>query len=46
MKTERRTRPGKERIFEGVGVSSGIAVGEAHLVESGAVHVPEFEIDD
>ena len=45
MKTERRARPGKERIFEGVGVSSGIAMGEAHLVESGAVHVPEFEIE-
>ena len=45
MKTERRgRRAGKERVFEGVGVSSGIAVGEAHLVESGAVHVPEYEI--
>ncbi len=45
MKTERRGRVGKERVFEGVGVSSGIAVGEAHLVEFGAVHVPEFEIE-
>jgi phosphoenolpyruvate-protein phosphotransferase (PTS system enzyme I) len=45
MKIERRVRrPGRERAFEGVGVSSGIAVGSAHLVESGAVHVPEYEI--
>src|SRR5215468_7082297 len=45
MRTERRgRRPARERVFEGVGVSSGIAVGTAHLVESGAVHVPEYEI--
>jgi phosphoenolpyruvate-protein phosphotransferase (PTS system enzyme I) len=45
MKTERRPRRAvKERVFEGVGVSSGIAFGDAHLVESGAVHVPEYEI--
>ena len=37
-------RRGKERVFEGVGVSSGIALGDAHLVETGAVHVPEYEI--
>src|SRR6516162_973385 len=45
MKTERRIRrSGKERSFEGVGVSSGIALGTAHLVETGAVHIPEYEI--
>ncbi len=45
MKTERRIRgPRKERAYEGVGVSSGIAIGIAHLVESGAVHVPEYQI--
>ncbi|HKF62639.1 MAG TPA: phosphoenolpyruvate--protein phosphotransferase, partial [Dongiaceae bacterium] len=45
MKTERRIRrSGKERGFEGVGVSSGIALGTAHLVETGAVHIPEYEI--
>ena len=44
MKIERRMRRGKERVFEGVGVSSGIALGDAHLVETGAVHIPEYEI--
>ena len=45
MKTERkRRRSTKERTFEGVGVSSGIAVGVVHLVESGAVNVPEYTI--
>src|SRR5215470_7294442 len=44
MRIERRMRRGKERVFEGVGVSSGIALGDAHLVETGAVHVPEYEI--
>src|SRR5450432_1328906 len=45
MKTERRRRRlTREQAFEGVGVSSGIAVGVAHLVESGAVNVPEYAI--
>src|SRR6266478_3643680 len=45
MKTERKRRRSiKEQAFEGVGVSSGIAVGLAHLVESGAVNVPEYTI--
>jgi len=46
MKTERKTRRSTgERRFEGVGVSSGIAIGTVHLVESGAVHVPEYPIE-
>jgi len=45
MKTERRPRrSARQRTFEGVGVSSGIAIGTAHLVETGAVHVPEYAI--
>ncbi len=35
---------GGELVFEGLGVSAGIAIGEAHLVETGAVQVPEYEI--
>ncbi len=47
MKTERRRRKSaKEQVFEGVGVSSGIAVGTAHLVESGSVNVPEYTIEE
>jgi phosphoenolpyruvate-protein phosphotransferase (PTS system enzyme I) len=47
MKTERkRRRSTKEQAFEGVGVSSGIAVGMVHLVESGAVNVPEYTIEE
>ena len=47
MKIERRRRRStKEQTFEGVGVSSGIAVGMAHLVESGAVNVPEYTIEE
>src|SRR5579871_4543058 len=47
MRTERRRRKSaKEQAFEGVGVSSGIAVGTAHLVESGSVNVPEYTIEE
>jgi phosphotransferase system enzyme I (PtsI) len=56
MKTERereraaraRMRPGSakgELVFEGLGVSAGIAFGPAHVVESGSVHVPEYRIE-
>ena len=46
MRTERRARRATgERRFEGVGVSSGVAIGSAHLVEAGAVHVPEYAIE-
>lgn len=46
MKTDRKTRRSTgERRFEGVGVSSGIAIGAVHLVELGAVHVPEYQIE-
>ena len=53
MKTERRdsrhapAAPAAqaERTFEGLGVSPGVAIGLAHVVESGAVHVPEYHVE-
>jgi len=52
MKTD-PTRPpaagsaaiGSERQLRGLGVSAGIAIGPAHVVEAGAIQVPEFTID-
>ena len=34
-----------ELRFEGLGVSLGIAIGPAHIVESGSVHVPEYKLE-
>src|SRR5437868_14081978 len=34
-----------ERVFEGLGVSPGIAIGPAHLHEAGNVSVPELTIE-
>ncbi|MGE4014031.1 MAG: phosphoenolpyruvate--protein phosphotransferase, partial [Alphaproteobacteria bacterium] len=34
----------KESVFTGLGVSPGIAIGPAHVHESGAAAVPEYEI--
>ncbi|WP_119460904.1 phosphoenolpyruvate--protein phosphotransferase [Rhodospirillaceae bacterium SYSU D60014] len=34
-----------EKIIDGLAVAPGIAIGAAHLVESGAVHVPEYRIE-
>jgi phosphotransferase system enzyme I (PtsI) len=48
MKTEkaregtRRSRA--ERVFDGLGVSQGIAIGPAHVVEAGYIDVPEYAI--
>ena len=53
MKSERADKPTLrprkaaakgELRFEGLGVSLGIAVGPAHIVESGSVHVPEYKL--
>jgi len=48
MKTERRRRArraaGGEQVLEGIGVSRGIAIGPAHVVESGTVEVLEYRI--
>ena len=55
MKTERdatarhgtagEPRGRRERSFTGLGVSAGIAVGPAHVVERGLVDVPEYPIE-
>ena len=34
-----------ERLFTGLGVSAGIAVGPAHVVERGLIDVPEYRIE-
>ncbi|MED5575728.1 MAG: phosphoenolpyruvate-utilizing N-terminal domain-containing protein [Pseudomonadota bacterium] len=42
-----KTEPNSERqelFFDGVGVAAGIAIGPAHVVESGALNVPEYRI--
>jgi phosphoenolpyruvate-protein phosphotransferase (PTS system enzyme I) len=56
MKTEARSSRGRKRqrsrqaeatreiVFEGLGVSPGIAIGEAHLVEIGVINVPDYQI--
>ena len=35
-----------ERRFSGLGVSAGIVVGPAHVVERGLIDVPEYRIED
>ena len=36
--------PAKEIVIDGLGVSSGIAIGKVHVRESGAIAVPEYTI--
>ncbi len=36
----------RERIFEGLGVSPGVAIGHAHLRESGDLNIPEYIVPD
>src|SRR3954454_14005112 len=36
----------REIVLKGLGVSAGIAIGEAHVVEIGAVQVPEYDIPE
>lgn len=47
-KSRRRRKPAdgerREVVLKGLGVSAGIATGEAHVVEIGAVQVPEYDI--
>jgi phosphotransferase system enzyme I (PtsI) len=33
-----------ERVYGGLGVSPGVAIGPAHVVESGSIDVPEYQI--
>ena len=40
----RRGRLRAERVFDGLGVSPGIAMGPAHVVEAGFIDVPEYTI--
>jgi len=35
---------GKERLYEGLGVAPGIAIGPAHIRETGGLEVPEHKI--
>ncbi|MBP2316213.1 phosphoenolpyruvate--protein phosphotransferase [Azospirillum soli] len=45
MKTDTPAAPsGQGRSLRGLGVSPGIAIGPAHVVESGAVRVPEYQL--
>ena len=43
MKTEPKSER-QELFFDGVGVAAGIAIGPAHVVESGALNIPEYRI--
>ena len=36
---------GPQRVYEGLGVSGGVAIGPAHVSESGVLAVPEYEIE-
>lgn len=47
--TERKARArqdkgGKRGLLEGIGVSAGIAIGPAHVLDVGAVQVPEYQV--
>jgi len=49
-KARRKRKPAdgerREVILKGLGVSAGIAIGEAHVVEIGAVQIPEYDIKE
>lgn len=36
----------REIVLKGLGVSAGIAIGQAHVVEIGAVQIPEYDIKE
>jgi phosphotransferase system enzyme I (PtsI) len=40
----RRRARAKERVFEGLAISPGVAIGPAHVREIGDIQVPEYEI--
>ncbi|GHD39203.1 phosphoenolpyruvate-protein phosphotransferase [Thalassobaculum fulvum] len=45
MKTERgRKRGARPVVFDGIGVSAGIAIGPAYVLEGGIAQVPEFAV--
>jgi phosphotransferase system enzyme I (PtsI) len=49
-KPRRKRKPAdgerREIVLKGLGVSAGIAIGEAHVVETGAVQVPDYDIKE
>jgi phosphotransferase system enzyme I (PtsI) len=49
-KLRRRRKPAegerREVVLKGLGVSAGIAIGEAHVVELGAIQIPEYDIEE
>ncbi len=45
MKIDKKSKPRpKERLFEGLAISPGVAIGPAHVRESGELQVPEYLI--
>lgn len=42
--TKQETRYGAEQVFDGLGVSTGIAIGPAYVRESGTITVPEWRV--
>ena len=48
MKSERKRggsrRKTRERIIDGLGVSLGVAIGPAHVMEAGSVDIPEYTV--
>ena len=49
-KSRRKRKPAdgerREVVLKGLGVSAGIAIGEAHVVEIGAVQIPEYDLKE
>lgn len=43
-KTRKPKGPNKDIVFEGLGVSPGVAMGRVHIVEPGDLSVPEYEV--
>ncbi|MDF1793748.1 MAG: phosphoenolpyruvate--protein phosphotransferase [Thalassobaculaceae bacterium] len=43
-KRARQDKGGKRGLLEGIGVSAGIAIGPAHVLDAGAIQVPEYTV--
>ncbi|OWJ66347.1 phosphoenolpyruvate--protein phosphotransferase [Inquilinus limosus] len=41
-----RSAPGREIVLGGLAVSGGVAIGPAHLIESGFEQVPEYRLEE
>jgi phosphoenolpyruvate-protein phosphotransferase (PTS system enzyme I) len=47
MKSEKkRSGRRRERVIDGLGVSFGVAIGPAHVMEAGSVDIPEYTVDE